>query len=264
MGMKIGLFGACREGQDAYRAIYGNLILDDNVEFIFYDNDSRLTGSTFESWPICKPTVDNINNVSVMVICILDILKVRDQLLDVKFKGVVKEFYSRDYFSNKSRRIGLATIGAHSYFKPSTFLYNTVIGNYCHIGADCRLGLIGHEPSLLTTYPLKYKSRNDKDSNDVGHDPTAAKKRLEPLVIEHDVYIGEGVTIMAGIVIGTGAVIGSKSVVTQDIPPFSIAVGSPAKVIKLRLPESTQAKLFASEWWLKTPEEAMQILEGMS
>jgi acetyltransferase-like isoleucine patch superfamily enzyme len=262
--MKIGIFGACREGIDAYRSIFASLILDNNVEFIFYDNDSRLIGSSFEAWPIYKPDSENINDVTIMIICIIDIFKVRDQLLDLGFKGAVKEFYSRDCFSNETRRIGLATIGAYSYFKPSTILYNTVIGNYCHIGADCRLGLIGHEPSSLTTYPLKYKTQSEKSSNDVSQEPTAHRKRLEPLVIENDVYIGEGVTIMSGLVVGSGSVIGSRSVVTQNLPPFSIAVGSPAKVINLRLKKSAQDKLYASEWWLKTPEEALKILENIS
>ncbi len=59
---------------------------------------------------------------------------------------------------------------------------------------------------------------------------------LEPadIVIEDDVWIGASVNIIAGVTIGHGSVIGAGSVVTKDIPPMSIAVGSPAKVIKQR------------------------------
>lgn len=52
--------------------------------------------------------------------------------------------------------------------------------------------------------------------------------------IGSDVWIGTNVKIMDGVSIGDGSVIGAGSVVTKDIPPYSIAVGTPAKVIKKR------------------------------
>lgn len=56
----------------------------------------------------------------------------------------------------------------------------------------------------------------------------------KPITIEDDVWIGGNVNIMAGVTIGNGSVIGAGSVVTKDIPSMSIAVGTPAKVIKAR------------------------------
>ena len=53
-----------------------------------------------------------------------------------------------------------------------------------------------------------------------------------PVFIEDNVWIGEFVSVLPGVRIGEGSVIGTMSVVTHDIPPFSIAVGSPARVIK--------------------------------
>ena len=53
-----------------------------------------------------------------------------------------------------------------------------------------------------------------------------------PVVIEDDVWLGEFVSVLPGVRIGKGSVIGTMSTVTQDIPPYSIAVGSPARVIK--------------------------------
>ncbi len=55
-----------------------------------------------------------------------------------------------------------------------------------------------------------------------------------PIRIENDVWIGSRVNIMAGVTIGTGSVIGAGAVVTHDIPPYSVAVGCPARVIKSR------------------------------
>lgn len=54
------------------------------------------------------------------------------------------------------------------------------------------------------------------------------------ITIEDDVWIGGGVHVVAGVTIGHGCVIGAGSVVTKDIPPMSVAVGVPARVIKTR------------------------------
>ena len=54
------------------------------------------------------------------------------------------------------------------------------------------------------------------------------------IVIEDDVWIAGRVNIMAGVTIGEGSIIGAGSVVTKDIPPYSVAVGVPAKIIKQR------------------------------
>ena len=53
-----------------------------------------------------------------------------------------------------------------------------------------------------------------------------------PVVIGNNVWLGNNVCIMPGVTIGDGAIIGANSVVTHDIPPFSVAAGIPTKVIK--------------------------------
>lgn len=55
-----------------------------------------------------------------------------------------------------------------------------------------------------------------------------------PIQVQDDVWIGSRVCVLSGVTIGKGSVIGAGSVVTKDIPPFSIAVGSPARVIRNR------------------------------
>jgi acetyltransferase-like isoleucine patch superfamily enzyme len=54
----------------------------------------------------------------------------------------------------------------------------------------------------------------------------------KPVIVEDNVWIGEFVSVLPGVTIGKGSIIGTMSVVTKSIPPNSIAVGSPAKVIK--------------------------------
>jgi acetyltransferase-like isoleucine patch superfamily enzyme len=58
------------------------------------------------------------------------------------------------------------------------------------------------------------------------------------ITIEDDCWIGTGVRILDGVTIGQGSVIGAGAVVNKDIPPYSVAVGVPAKVISKRGKES--------------------------
>jgi acetyltransferase-like isoleucine patch superfamily enzyme/putative methionine-R-sulfoxide reductase with GAF domain len=75
-------------------------------------------------------------------------------------------------------------------------------------------------------------------NNHIYSDPTANINSQgvtrEGIVIEDDCWLGAGVKVLDGVTIGEGSIIGAGAVVTKDIPPFSIAVGVPAKVIRSR------------------------------
>jgi acetyltransferase-like isoleucine patch superfamily enzyme len=75
----------------------------------------------------------------------------------------------------------------------------------------------------------------DNDAHNV--DPKLRHEKLledgfKPVIIENNVFIGARSIILKGVTIGEGSVIGSASVVVKDIPPYVIAAGNPAKVIK--------------------------------
>jgi acetyltransferase-like isoleucine patch superfamily enzyme len=56
---------------------------------------------------------------------------------------------------------------------------------------------------------------------------------VKETIVGKNVFLGTGVKIMAGIVIGDHVIIGANAVVTKDIPDYSVAVGIPAKVVKV-------------------------------
>ncbi len=65
--------------------------------------------------------------------------------------------------------------------------------------------------------------------------PKLAKQHDRPVVIEDDCWIGANAFVMSGVHVGKGCVIGTGAVVTADLPPYSVAVGSPARVVRQRL-----------------------------
>lgn len=90
-----------------------------------------------------------------------------------------------------------------------------VIGNNVAIASDVLLssGNHGLDPEIETSYG---------DQKYIG----------KPVIIEDGVWLGEKVCVMSGVTIGKKSIVGAGGVVTKDIPPYSIAVGNPAKVVK--------------------------------
>ena len=64
----------------------------------------------------------------------------------------------------------------------------------------------------------------------------------QPIVIENDVWIGANVTITSGVRVGQGSVLAAGAVVTSDVPPYSIAGGVPARVLRSRKPGDPQTE----------------------
>lgn len=104
-------------------------------------------------------------------------------------------------------------IGAHSYINYGTSIsaYQDVkLGRYCRIGTYCNI--------------------SDNDFHGIEDRMTVPPS--SPVVLEDNVWLGAKVIVLKGVTIGHDSVIGAGSVVTKDIPPRSIAVGMPARVIR--------------------------------
>ncbi|MGP5174569.1 CatB-related O-acetyltransferase [Psychrobacter immobilis] len=139
---------------------------------------------------------------------------------------------------------------------------NVSIGRYCSIGKDVKIGLADHPLTNFTTHPL-YTGKVIIDNN-TSNILSDCKVEQFPevqlsLMISDDVWIGDDVLIKKGIKVGQGAVIGANSVVTKDVPPYSIVVGSPAKVLKYRFTDEIIEKLIESEWYKISPENLSSI-----
>ncbi len=73
---------------------------------------------------------------------------------------------------------------------------------------------------------------------DISLPPSVQKVSTAEIIVEDEVWIGANAVITAGVRIGKHSVIGAGSVVTKNIPPYSVAVGNPAKIVKQYNPEN--------------------------
>ena len=87
-------------------------------------------------------------------------------------------------------------------------------------------------------------------------------KEIKKVSIGNDVWIGHNVIIVGNVTIGNGAVLAAGSVVTKDVPPYTIVGGVPAKEIKKRFSDSVIQEIEALKWWDK-PEEELEQLKPM-
>lgn len=141
----------------------------------------------------------------------------------------------RNYFFENS----VKQCGGKLYILPNSIIsypyrvtigYNVFINRGVNITARAEItigdnALIG--PNVVINSGMHNYEKTNILIRDQGH-------RIQPICIGNDVWIGACAVIMPGVSIGDGSVIGAGSVVTKSIPPYSVAAGVPAKVIKHR------------------------------
>lgn len=192
-----------------------------------------------------------------------DKLKVLDQkpsigdrcIIDDSAMGTYVEIGPFNYIENSQ-------IGDYSYTGPNCYLQNTILGNFCSIAASVRMGPTDHPMERPTQHHMTYR----RSLYGFGPDDQSFfdQRQARQLTVGHDVWMGHGVIVMPGLRIGTGAVIGAGSVVTRDIPPYAIAVGNPARVIKFRFDPETRQGLLSTCWWEWDHETLNQRMAHLS
>jgi acetyltransferase-like isoleucine patch superfamily enzyme len=124
---------------------------------------------------------------------------------------------------------GKVRIGSYAVVNPAWIICDAaiVIGNY---------SLISWNVVLMDTYRLPFDPWQRRF--ELQNAATRCPRRLEssggarPIRIEPNVWIGFDSCVLPGVTIGEGSVVGARSVIASDIPPFTIAAGNPARVIR--------------------------------
>ncbi|MGY3211648.1 CatB-related O-acetyltransferase [Mucilaginibacter sp. HD30] len=143
-----------------------------------------------------------------------------------------------------------SSVDSYSYIGINTFISKTKIGRYTSIANNVNIGHGEHRLDLISTSSF---------ITNMGYEELT---QLD-CCIEHDVWIGSGVTIRRGVTLGIGCVVGANAFVNRDVPPYAVVGGVPAKVLKYRFSEEKIKKILASQWWTYDKEEALLIVKKL-
>ncbi|GGF10252.1 Acetyltransferase (isoleucine patch superfamily) [Chishuiella changwenlii] len=145
-----------------------------------------------------------------------------------KHNSIVIETLLKNYDMIKVGNNSYGNINVESF---ENEIEGLVIGNYVSIASGVKFILGGnHQINTFTSYPLK--------SSFIEKTPSVDAKSKGKIIVDDEVWIGNGVIVLSGVTIGKGAIIAAGSVVTKDVKPFSIVGGNPAKFIKYRFSEN--------------------------
>jgi virginiamycin A acetyltransferase len=122
-----------------------------------------------------------------------------------------------------------------------------IIGKFCALATGVKFMMNGanHQMSGFSTYPFYIFGKGWEKVT-----PSPEQEVFKgDTIIGNDVWIGYESLIMPGIKIGHGAIIAAKSVVTKDIPPYTIFGGNPARLIRPRFSDAVIKELLEIAWW---------------
>ena len=136
-----------------------------------------------------------------------------------------------------------------------------IIGKFCAIARGTKFIMNGanHKVSGISTYPFFIFANGwEKSAPQQGDLPYKGDT-----VIGNDVWIGYDALIMSGVQIGDGAIISSRSVVVDDVSPYTVVGGNPARPIKRRFSAEDTQTLLSLAWWDWPVAKITQHLEAI-
>ena len=140
-------------------------------------------------------------------------------------------FEGENYIGKKTI-IRNSSVGFKTNIGHNCQLDYTEVGRYCSIAQNF-ITIVGNHPTkaFVSTHPFFYRETDSNNELFKEIKFIDSEKKI-CISIGNDVWIGANVSVLNGVKIGHGAIIGACSLVTKDVPPYSIVAGVPAKVIK--------------------------------
>lgn len=172
----------------------------------------------------------------------------------MKIKNLIRNllFYKKSSIINIKAQVSPfckitnSKIDKYSYVNMRSTINNTEIGKFCSIAQNFSSGIGFHPIDFPSSSPIFYSKNNYFGNSFVDVD---FFKDSERVIIGNDVWIGANVTIADGVIIGDGTIIAAHSFVKNNVDPYSIVGGAPAKLIKYRFTEKEISILKELKWW---------------
>jgi phosphonate metabolism protein (transferase hexapeptide repeat family) len=144
-------------------------------------------------------------------------------------------------------RVAESEFGDYSYVAEGSDIAYSTLGRFCSVAAQVRLNPGNHPLDRVALNHFTYRS----SAYGFGDDDAAffEWRRSHRVVLGSDVWIGHGAVVLPGVTVGDGAAVGAGAVVSRDVPPFAVAVGVPARVIRHRFPPDIVDALRRIAWW---------------
>ena len=143
-----------------------------------------------------------------------------------------------------------STIGRFSFVNNRSIVYrNVTIGRFTSVARNCEIGVAIHPTATLSTHSFQYSSAGFRKVEGYDDMPRFNHEEHPATSIGSDVWVGAQVIIKAGVRIGHGAVVGAHSTIIRDVPPFSVVVGSPGRIVRMRFKLDVIDSLIDTHWW---------------
>ena len=144
-------------------------------------------------------------------------------------------------------KVAECSFGDYAYVVNDSDIIYTDVGKFCSIAAHARINPGNHPTERVVMSHFTYRS----SAYGMGDDDPAFFdwRRSFRCRLGHDVWIGHGVVVLPGVSLGNGAVAGAGSVVTKDVPAWTIVVGNPARVLRRRFSDAACEALERIAWW---------------
>ena len=152
-------------------------------------------------------------------------------------------------------------IGRYSGMGCFSYVADAVIGKFCSFASRVSVGAFNHPTDWLSIHEFQYRDVNDIYGETILHGGVNLLNAADvrPTKIGNDVWIGDNSTVARGVSIGHGAIVGMSAVVTRDVPPYSIVVGNPGRILRRRFSDEIVDELLDIQWW----DMEMQSLQGI-
>lgn len=165
--------------------------------------------------------------------------------------GKDSKYHAESSLHNLAHQKNKIQIGNNTHIRGELLVWpysqGIIIGDYCYVGKNSIIWsgeqiiignnvLISHNVTIIDSdsHEIDHKERAEsyKKLLEQGHSMSVGTVKTSPIIIEDYAWLSYGVSVLKGVTIGRGSIVAAGSVVTNDVQPFTIVAGNPARLIK--------------------------------